>query len=303
MADDGQQFARVLQGAIAHSGKTLAQISYEVHEAGATISQASLSYWQSGRSVPRRQSSAKTLRALEKVLSVPRGTLLDAAARSGMPAEPEAAATFENTSRGMVVPEDSLAVLEETDKSHVDWENEVERKAMRTSVLITNDGHTMVANTLCIVSLQGIDAPVFHIGNVWSEGNLPPDILNVVGGELGETIFYDAENYCLREIRLPKGYATGELRQVGWEYRQESVQPITCSPHRWFARPLETYALNITFEGRVPAFVEWVQSQEVISGGYKQRIETSRELTVHGGIARLALENVRDCTAYERWTW
>lgn len=296
-------FAQVLQQAITQSGKTLAQITYEVRELGSSISQASLSYWQSGRSIPRRQSSAKTLRALEKVLDVPRGTLYDAAALSGMPSEPEVEATFENTSRGMIVPEDSLAILEKTDISNIDWDNEVERKAMRSSARISNDGHLMEMTTLCIVALQGIDAPVFHVGSVWSEGNPPPEMLDVVGGEVGETIMFAEENYCLSEIRLPRGYATGELRQVGWTYRQESTQKITRTPHRWFARPLETYALTIEFEGAVPERVEWVQTQEITSNGLRQRTETSRELDISGGIARLALENVHDCTAYIRWTW
>ncbi|MBR6459188.1 MAG: helix-turn-helix transcriptional regulator [Actinomycetaceae bacterium] len=303
MADDGQEFAHILQGAITQSGKTLAQITYEVRELGSSISQASLSYWQSGRSIPRRQSSAKTLRALEKVLNVPRGTLFDAAALSGMPSEPEAEATFENTSRGMIVPEESLAVLEGTDLSNIDWDNEVERKAMRTNIRISNDGHLMEMTTLCIVALQGTDAPVFHVGSVWSEGNPPPELLEVVGGEVGESTVYPEENYSLREILLPKGYATGELRQVGWTYRQESAEKITRTPHRWFARPLETYAMNVAFEGDLPSRVEWVQTQEVTTGGFTQRIETSRELDASSGVARLALENVHDCTAYVRWTW
>ena len=303
MSADGQQFAQILQGAINQSGKTLSQIAYEVRELGSSISQASLSYWQSGRSIPRRQSSAKTLHALEKVLDVPRGTLFNAAAMSGMPSEPEAEATFENTSRGMIVPEESLAVLEKTDISSVDWDNEVERKAMRTSVRIANDGHLMEMTTLCIVALQGIDAPVFHVGSVWSEGNPPPELLEVVGGEVGETTVYNEENYCLSEIRLPRGYATGELRQVGWTYRQESAQRVTRTPHRWFARPLETYAMSVEFEGSIPSRLEWVQTQEVASGGFVQRIETSRELDASSGVARLALENVHDCTAYLRWEW
>lgn len=303
MSNDGQQFAHILQDAIAQSGKTLAQIAYEVRESGSSISQASLSYWQSGRSIPRRQSSAKTLRALEKVLNVPHGTLFDAAALSGMASEPEAAATFENTSRGMIVPEESLAVLEGTDISNIDWDNEVERKAMRTSITISDGGHLTVSQTLCIVALQGIEAPVFHVGSVWSEGNPPPELLDVVGGEVGETTIYPEGNYALREIRLPRGYATGELRQVGWTYRQESAQRITRTPHRWFARPLETLAINVAFEGVRPSHVEWVQTQEVTTGGFTQRIEASRELDISSGVARLALENVHDCTAYVRWEW
>ena len=61
--------------------------------------------------------------------------------------------------------------------------------------------------------------------------------------------------------------------------------------------------MSIAFEGTIPSRVEWVQTQEVNSNGLRQRTETSRELDVSSGVARLALENVHDCTAYIRWTW
>ena len=299
-------FSEVFRGAVQRSGKTLAQIVDELEREGSTISQASLSYWQSGRSVPRRQSSVRTLTLLERILDVPRGTLLDAAsdgASRSFALTPETGATFENTSRGMIVPDASHAVPDDGDAASIDWSHEVERKAMRVNISISEGGHLMEVTSLCIVALTGIKAPVFHVGNVWSEGDPLPELTEIVGGQAGRSFVHEDEHYVLREIRLPRGFATGELRQVGWTVRRESAERITRTPHRWFAQPLGAYALTLDFGTVVPRYVEWVQIQRVEENGFTKRVETSRQLPVVGGIARLTLEDVHDCTAYVRWEW
>ncbi len=305
MAAKGKnEFAEVFRGAVSRSGKTLAQIVDELEANGSTISQASLSYWQSGRSVPRRQSSVRTLTLLETILDVPRGTLINAASDGSARAfqiAPEAAATFENTSRGMIVPDTSNAVPE--DAGTIDWSNEVERKAMRVNVALSDGGRVMVVKTLAIVALTGVKAPVFHVGNVWGEGDSLPELTDIVGGNTGRSFVHEDEHYVLREIRLPEGFATGELRQVGWTVRRESSERITRTPHRWFAQPLGAYALTLDFGAAVPRYVEWVQVQTVTENGFTKRVETSRELSLAGGIAKLTLEDVHDCTAYVRWEW
>lgn len=305
-AQGSPHFSEVFRAAVAESGKTLAQIVDELAANGSTISQASLSYWQSGRSVPRRQSSVRTLTLLEGILDLPRGTLLEAASDGSTGAftlASEAAATFENTSRGMIVPDASNAVPGDEDASLIDWSNEVERKAMRVNITLSDGGRVMEVKSLCIVALTGIKAPVFHVGNIWSEGDPLPELTEIVGGKVGRTFVHEDEHYVLREIRLPSGFATGELRQVGWTVRRESSERLNRTPHRWFAQPLGAYALTFDFGATVPRFVEWVQVQNVTENGFTKRVETSRELPVAGGIARLALEDVHDCTAYVRWEW
>lgn len=71
----GDDFASVLRWAIAARNVSLEQLRRELRERGATVSVATLSYWQSGRSKPERATSVAALRPLEEILGLPRGFL------------------------------------------------------------------------------------------------------------------------------------------------------------------------------------------------------------------------------------
>lgn len=68
-------FSRVLSDAIARQSLTLEQIVQRVAASGRTISPATLSYWQRGRSLPSRESSLGVIDELERILRLPIGHL------------------------------------------------------------------------------------------------------------------------------------------------------------------------------------------------------------------------------------
>ncbi|MFC4086529.1 hypothetical protein [Amycolatopsis samaneae] len=69
-------FAIALRGAIAASGLSLDRIQARLRARGASVSVTALSYWQSGKRQPERQSSLSAVRVLEDILGVPAGSLL-----------------------------------------------------------------------------------------------------------------------------------------------------------------------------------------------------------------------------------
>lgn len=68
-------FAEVLTEAIQSRGLSLERIRGRLDEAGVPVSIATLSYWQSGRSLPTRARSYHTLVALEDILDLESGHL------------------------------------------------------------------------------------------------------------------------------------------------------------------------------------------------------------------------------------
>jgi hypothetical protein len=74
-AADG--FPEALRAAIAASGRSLESLRRRLQERGTPVSIATLSYWQSGRSHPRRSASLRAVLHLEELLQVPHGHLLD----------------------------------------------------------------------------------------------------------------------------------------------------------------------------------------------------------------------------------
>ncbi len=80
-AGDGQEsgrtaFAIELRAAIATSGLSLDRIQARLRARGVVVSVTALSYWQSGKRQPERQSSLSAVRTLEEILAVPAGSLL-----------------------------------------------------------------------------------------------------------------------------------------------------------------------------------------------------------------------------------
>lgn len=68
-------FADALRAAIEGSGLGLARLRHHVARRGLTVSTATLSHWQTGRSVPERSQSLRVVEVLEEVLGLAPGEL------------------------------------------------------------------------------------------------------------------------------------------------------------------------------------------------------------------------------------
>ncbi len=68
-------FAETLRAAIAARGLSLDRIREHLARRGVSLSLATLSYWQTGRSLPERRASLEAVRHLEDVLALETGTL------------------------------------------------------------------------------------------------------------------------------------------------------------------------------------------------------------------------------------
>ena len=71
-------FSRALTDAIARRGLTLDRITRRLADADLRVSNATISYWSTGRSLPTRARSLAVVRELERILGVHEGSLVDA---------------------------------------------------------------------------------------------------------------------------------------------------------------------------------------------------------------------------------
>jgi hypothetical protein len=113
-------FADALRIAIRDSGLTLDRLQHHLRRRGLPVSVAALSYWQRGRSRPERAGSIAAVRALEEILALPAGALVDRLA----PRPPRGRGTTPGHGRAGVAaarpwPETGAAanVLSEVDRS------------------------------------------------------------------------------------------------------------------------------------------------------------------------------------------
>lgn len=297
-------FAEAFRNAVNTSGMTLVEVVDALADRGVKLTQATLSYWQSGRSLPRRQSSLKALAEIEDVLGVPAGTLSDPVER-----EREAPARGAEAAQGQAAvatahaPEPLWGAPRNLPSSAIDWSNEVQRKFMHQTVTISNGGHKVVTRAEAIVRVTGTDKPTFHVGETWGPGDPIPVVSDVDGGVLDDANISEPDRYALIPIRLPEANQSGELRQLGYTVSFESSDRVTRTSQRWFAWPLDMFALTVDFGEELPQFVEWVMVQTRKKAGTSERIETSRELNIVDGVCQATVENIEDSVSFIRWRW
>ena len=77
ITDPTPNFSEVLSRAVQARGLSLDRIRARLEAAGVPVSNATLSYWQSGRSLPTRARSLRTLVELEAILQLEPGTLIE----------------------------------------------------------------------------------------------------------------------------------------------------------------------------------------------------------------------------------
>ena len=76
MSETETAFSQALRSAISRSGLSLDRLQARLQASGIPVSVTALSYWQSGKRQPERQSSIAAVRVLEEVLGLQPGELL-----------------------------------------------------------------------------------------------------------------------------------------------------------------------------------------------------------------------------------
>ena len=296
-------FAVAFRDAVNQSGMTLVEVVDALAERGIKLTQATLSYWQSGRSLPRRQSSLKALREIEIVLGVEKGSLVRSLEEDAQDTTSSATSRVQSYAHGVGVPDVLYGAPRDLDASLIDWHNEAQQKFMHVTVAISDGGRKAVTRTEGIVRISSVVSPTTHIATSWGLGDAPPVVTDLYGGHM-DTPIMDAENrYQLIPVRLGEGKRMGELHQIGYTLEAVSAAPFTRTEQRWFAWPLDMYALTVDFGDTVPKFVEWVTVQTRVTVNGVARVETARELAVINGVCQATSDHNSNESSFIRWRW
>ena len=134
----GSEFARVLRAAIRERGLGLERIRDRLRAQGISVSLATLSYWQSGRSRPERRDSLAAVELLESVLELAPGTLCESLGPprrrgrwlSTVPDAPEVAAFWPRPD----------AVQDAVSEVNMQWDDRLTRISQQDTVFIGPEG-------------------------------------------------------------------------------------------------------------------------------------------------------------------
>lgn len=243
-ADEGdRRFSAALSAAIGRQPLTLDQLAARLQEDGTRVSQATLSYWQRGRSLPTRESSLEAITNLERILRVPVGHLTgalphDAFSRwdfvNTLPSSDRAHALLDSMGLDPLYDSDTLYVHDDVlvltdDRSRVE--------TTRERVRANRDGLDRTA-LLFLRSDGDPDLPVIEPG---------------LGCELGRVIDLDRSGILLVELLLYREMSRGDTFLRSSTVRWATSAPrIAADVQRVLARTMPFVILEATFQGTAP---------------------------------------------------
>ena len=288
VADASGTFAEVLRTAIEVRGLGLERIRERLGARGISVTVATLSYWQSGRSQPGRKQSLAALPHLEELLDLDRGSLQ----RAVTPPR----------DRGRRCPVVDLdAVWPEPPQTRVlrsldtRWDTELERISLHDVVTMGPD-RSQVSLQVRQVLRARCDGPdrrvVMHCLEDPQAG--PPEIRALRGCRVG-SIARDLSSGILGcELVFHEPLSRGQTVVVDYEVVNGPPRPHEVRHTRRLRLPMRQYLLEVRFDpGALPAAAFRVQD-----GTDCQPIDLDAEHSLH------VVDT--DCTAGitgVRWVW
>ncbi len=288
VADASDSFAEVLRTAIEARGLGLERIRDRLDARGISVSVATLSYWQSGRSQPGRKQSLAALPHLEELLDLDQGRLL----RALTPPR-------ERGRRGPVVELDAVwpeppqtKVLRSLDTR---WDADLERVSLHDLVTMGPDRSQLSLQVRQVLRAR-CDGPdrrvVMHCLEDPQAG--PPEVRALRGCRLGSIARDTALGIIGCELVFLEPLRRGQTVVVDYEVLGEPPRPHEVSHTRRLRLPMRQYLLEVRFDpAALPAAAFHVQD-----GQDCEPLELDAEHSLH------VVDT--DCTAGitgVRWVW
>lgn len=245
-----EPFSTVLSRAIQRRNLTLERLSSRLRSLGTPVSIATLSYWQSGRSIPTRAKSLKAVEHLERILSLPPGYLMNALPGDG-------------TNRWdplAVLPPDQriYAVLEQMG---LDLNRHLAILTVQDSLRLSNGGFTQHQTTRQLVRAEEdgvVHTPVIMVNE--DEFN-PPGLTAGTGCRFGQLAVLEDISTVVGELVLPQPLMRGDMVMFEYEVLRETEQVGNATPQAAYYRALPSVApflvLDLTMED-APLAAEYV---------------------------------------------
>lgn len=292
---DDPVFARRLRAAIAARRMGLERIRDRLRERGTPVSLATLSYWQSGRSVPSRAASIAALAQLEDILRVPAQTLLGLL--GSPPARPSEA-------RRAPRPEELWPAYRPVDQELTRLSD---RSRGRLTGLMTIDrifvgadasAHRHVMHQVLRAETDDVDRMIYIRGIDDGAGQpLIPIVTAHRGCTLGRSRANPATGVFLAELLFGRTLSRGQTADIEFEITFDvSGEPETAFARR-FITQVHTALLEVRFApGAEPATCE----QHSILDGTEQRHPLT--LDAENGVHAL-VTNFGPGELGLRWSW
>lgn len=198
-------FAEVLSQAVGERNLTLDRLSTRLSQLGTPTSIATLSYWQTGRSVPTRARSLKAVEHLERILDVPTGHLV-----RSLPGDllnrwdPQAAVTS------------GPDMMEALDALGLDLNRHSTNQTLQVTYFISEDRLRLTERIRQLARADEDGWNRFAVVLDVGEDHRVPEPEAGPGCRIGEQVRLKGGRQVVVEVLLPRRLSQGDL--VGFEY-------------------------------------------------------------------------------------
>ncbi|WP_436491911.1 helix-turn-helix domain-containing protein [Actinokineospora sp. HUAS TT18] len=293
---DAGPFADALRAAIRARGLGLQRLRERLRVRGVTISLATLSYWQSGRSRPERRESLVALKHLEAVLEVPEGSL------SALVGPPRPRGRWLSTVGDSLPlsalwprPEPVTDALAEVDTT---WDERLTRISQHDRVYVGPDGGEVGYTSRQVLrsEVDGSDRWVVILHT--DEHDRPAPTVNAVRNcRLGRVVTRRADGLTVAELLFDRPLTRGETVITEHEIIHAAPYPVDRNYERKFRLPVREFVLEVSFDpAAMPARVE----QYSRTGGGPE-LTVPATLDPGGGVHSVALDFGPGCFGF-RWS-
>jgi hypothetical protein len=291
----GSEFASVLRAAIRERGLGLERIRDRLRAQGISVSLATLSYWQSGRSRPERRDSLAAVELLESVLELAPGTLCESLGPprrrgrwlSTVPDAPEVAAFWPRPD----------AVQDAVSEVNMQWDDRLTRISQQDTVFVGPEGgeRSYLSRQVLRAEADGPDrwVVIMHL----DEHDRPlPTVRPLRHCRLGRTVLRPADGLLVAELLFDRPLRKGETVITEHELVNSAPYPPADNYERKFRLPVREFVLEICFDpARLPAnCVRYSQLDEAD--------EIAQQVEVSGSVHGVAL-NFGPGRYGFRWDW
>jgi transcriptional regulator with XRE-family HTH domain len=240
-------FDAALRAAIRARGLSLDRLREHLRARGVTVTTATLSYWQSGRSRPERRDSVRGLRQLEAVLEVPAGSLVallgPPRVRRAVPAE-----------IGRLWPDGRRidAAVSDVDTR---WDERLTRLSQHDVVLVGPGREELEIRSRQVLRAEA-DGPdrwvvILHL----DEHDRPlPELRSLRGCHAGRSVHRPEDGLLVVELLFGRPLLRGETVLTEHTLVNRAPYPLATNYERKFRLPVREYVLEIRFSPEaVPA--------------------------------------------------
>ncbi|MGQ0840264.1 helix-turn-helix domain-containing protein [Actinokineospora sp.] len=294
---DRGPFPDALRAAIRARGLGLERLRQRLRSRGVSVSLATLSYWQSGRSRPERRDSLVALRHLEAVLDLPDGAL---AALLGPPRP---------RGRWLGSVGDSPAIgafwshpgpVEEAVREvDITWDERLTRISQHDRVLVGPDGgeQAYVSRQVLRAEADGPDRWVVIL-HTDEHDRPPPTVRPLRHCGLGRVVNRPGAGLMVAELLFDRPLAKGETVITEYELVNAAPCPVDANYERKFRLPVREFVLEVCFDpAAVPDHCEqYTRDEHGVETAQPAELDRSR--SVHG----VALNFGPGCYGF-RWGW